>query len=142
MGDRLSSGCTAGARASLQRDGLFTMGHGIHTRVKTVTIRFSLAWLVSLALRSGLRGAEEIVGGGTFAPKFIKLSNNIIMKKRTENTKHIPLLLPSNTLDGYGQRMLFQPWRNTRELVTESTDEDKARQQQNLLALFPRSTFV
>ena len=57
MGDRLSSGCTAGARASLQRDGLFTMGHGIHTRVKTVTIRFSLAWLVSLALRSGLRGA-------------------------------------------------------------------------------------
>ena len=57
MGDRLSSGCTAGARASLQRDGLLTMGHGIHTRVKTVTIRFSLAWLVSLALRSGLRGA-------------------------------------------------------------------------------------
>ena len=61
MGDRLSSGCTAGARASLQRDGLFTMGHGIHTRVKTVTIRFSLAWLVSLALRSGLRGAENII---------------------------------------------------------------------------------
>ena len=57
MGDRLSSGCTAGACASLQRDGLLTMGHGIHTRVKTVTIRFSLAWLVSLALRSGLRGA-------------------------------------------------------------------------------------
>ena len=66
MGDRLSSGCTAGARASLQRDGLFTMGHGIHTRVKTVTIRFSLAWLVSLALRSGLRGALAFRSGNLY----------------------------------------------------------------------------
>ena len=98
--------------------------------------------VINPATGIGPESNEQIVGGETFAPKFMKLSNNIIMKKRTENAKHIPLLLPSNTLDGYGQRMLFQPWRNTRELLTESTDEEKVQQQQNLLTLFPRSTFA
>ena len=84
---------------------------------------------------------EPIVGGETGAPTFVKLSNKIIMKKRSERSKPIPLLLPSNTLDAYGQRLLFQPWRTEAELNLESTEEEKEQQKQNRLALFPRSVF-
>ena len=89
----------------------------------------------------GQESNEPIVGGDTGAPMFMKLSNKIIMKKRSDKSKPIPLLLPFNTLSDYSQRLLFQPWRLAAELYAESTDEDKVQQKQNRLALFPRSIF-
>ena len=89
----------------------------------------------------GQESNEPIVGGDTRAPKFLKLSNKIIMKKRSDRSKPIPLLLPFNTLDDYGHRMLFQPWRTAAELLIASTEEEKLQQKQNRLALFPMSIF-
>ena len=89
----------------------------------------------------GPESNEPIVGGEAGAPTFVKLSNKIIMKKRSERSKPIPLLLPSNTLDAYGQHLLFQPWRTEAELNVESTEEEKVQQKQNRIALFPRSVF-
>ena len=89
----------------------------------------------------GQESNEPIVGGETGAPMFLKLSNKIIMNKRSDRSKPIPLLLPSNTLDDFGQRLLFQPWRTAEELMAERTEEDKVQQKQNRLALYPRSIF-
>ena len=90
----------------------------------------------------GQESEELIVGGGGLrAPLSMKLSNTIIMKKRSEESKPIPVLLQCNTLNSYGERMLFQPWRSFEELVEDQNDEDKATQQQNRLKLFPLSIF-
>ena len=89
----------------------------------------------------GQESNEPIVGGESGAPTFVKLSNKIIMKKRSDRSKPIPLLLPLNTLDNYGERLLFQPWRTAAELNLESSAEEKVQQKQNRLALFPRSVF-
>ena len=89
----------------------------------------------------GQQSNEAIVGGETRAPLCMKLSNTIIMKKRSDKSKPIPLLLNTNSLDEYGERMLFQPWRCATELVLESTAEDKVQQKQNRLTLFPKSMF-
>ena len=84
---------------------------------------------------------EQIVGGDSQAPLCMKLSNKIIMVKRSEKSRFIPLLLPSTDLDEYGERVLFQPWRTAAELIQGSTEEDKVQQKQNRLALFPMSIF-
>ena len=89
----------------------------------------------------GPESNEPIVGGETGAPTFVKLSNKIIMKKRSDRSKPILLLLPMNTLDDYGRRLLFRPWRTVAELNVESTAEEKVQQKLNRLALFPRSVF-
>ena len=89
----------------------------------------------------GQASNEAIVGGETAAPTFVKLSNKIIMKKRSDRSKPIPLLLPLNTLDEYGDRLLFLPWRTAAELNVKSTAEEKVQQKRNRLALFPRSVF-
>ena len=66
-----------------------------------------------------------VVGGGELrAPLFMKLSNTIIMKKRSEKTRPIPVLLQLNTVNSYGERVLFQPWRSFEELVEGQSDED------------------
>ena len=66
-----------------------------------------------------------VVGGGELrALLFMKLSNTIIMKKRSEKTRPIPVLLQLNTVNSYGERMLFQPWRSFEELVEGQSDED------------------
>ena len=89
----------------------------------------------------GEESDEPIVGGKMGAPMSMKLSNNVIMKKRTEKTKPVPLFLRSNTVDGYAQRMLFQPWRNVDELLQPQSEEDKEKQRQNQLELFPMAIF-
>ena len=89
----------------------------------------------------GQQSNEPIVGGEGGAPTFVKLSNKIIMKKRSDRSKPIPLLLPLYTLDNYGQRLLFQPWRTAAELNLESSEDEKVQQKQNQRALFPRSIF-
>ena len=89
----------------------------------------------------GQESNDPIVGGETRAPTFMKLRNQIIMKKRSARSQPIPLLLPLNTLDDYGQHLLFQPWRTAADLLEENTEEDKLQQKQNRLALFPRSIF-
>ena len=93
---------------------------------------------------SGVGGesGEMIVGSEVSAPLFIKLSNTVIMKKRSEKSKPVPLLLRSNTLDSYGERMLFQPWRNVGELHQRQSEEEKEKQKQNLLELFPMAIFL
>ena len=92
---------------------------------------------------SGVGGDSEevIVGSELGAPLFMKLSNTVIMKRRSEKSKPVPLLLRSNTLDSYGERMLFQPWRSVEELHQKQTEEDKERQKQNRLQLFPMAIF-
>ena len=82
-----------------------------------------------------------IVGGDSNAPLCMKLSNGIIMKKRGEKDLPIPLLSPSNTLDRYGERMLFRPWRTLEELLVDNSEEEDQQLKETCLALFPMSTF-
>ena len=71
----------------------------------------------------------------------MKLANGIILKKREEKNLPVPMLLPSNTLDKYGERMLFTPWRTLEELLREDTEEEDQQIKENRLALFPMSKF-
>ena len=90
----------------------------------------------------GKDSEELIVGGGeSRAPLSMKLSNTIIMKKRSDPSKYVPLLLQYDAINEYGMRMLFQPWRSFEELVEDQSHEDKREQQQNRLTLFPMSIF-
>ena len=89
----------------------------------------------------GQQSNETIAGGETRAPLSMKLSNKIIMKKRSDKSRPIPLLLYANSLDEYGERMLFQPWRCSTELTLASTAEEKMQQKRNRLTLFPTSFF-
>ena len=82
-----------------------------------------------------------IVGGDSNAPLCMKLSNGIIMKKRGEKDLPIPLLSPSNTLDKFGERMLFRPWRTLEELLVDNSEEEDQQLKETCLALFPMSTF-
>ena len=84
---------------------------------------------------------EPIVGGSLRAPFAMKLSNSIIMKKRAEKSRPIPLLVQSKVLDDYGEHILFQPWRNLDEVGQGGCREDKEKQRQNRLELFPLSLF-
>ena len=84
----------------------------------------------------------QVVGGGNLcAPISMKLRNNIILKRRSDKSKVVPLLLHCNTLDNYGERMLFQPWRNFEELLERQEEEDKEQQKQNRLKIFPMCFF-
>ena len=90
----------------------------------------------------GKETTEVIVGGGEMMlPMFMRLSNGINMKKRSDPSKMVPLLLHNRDIDDYGNRLLFQPWRNVEELVQDQTDDDKRIQRQNCLAIFPMGTF-
>ena len=90
----------------------------------------------------GEESGELVVGGGNLrAPLSMKLSNTIIMKRRSNRSRPVPLLLRYNTLDSYGERMLFQPWRTLEELVQDQAEEDKEQQKQNRLKIFPMSIF-
>ena len=89
----------------------------------------------------GEDSGELIVGGELRAPQCMKLSNNVIMKKRSDKSRPVPLLLRTNMLDSFGERMLFQPWRNVNELVQGQSEKDKEEQQRNRLQLFPMAIF-
>ena len=85
---------------------------------------------------------EPIVGeGNVMAPLFMSLSNNIIMKKRSDISKAVPLLLNYDAIDGCGERMMFQPWTTFQELHENQSIEDKKKQQENRLELFPLGIF-
>ena len=75
------------------------------------------------------------------APMAMKLSNNVIMKRRRDKNRPVPIFLKSNTLDSYGERMLFQPWRSVDELLGRQSEEDKEKQKQIRLELFPMAMF-
>ena len=89
----------------------------------------------------GEESEEPIVGGEMRAPMAMKLSNNVIMKKRRDKNRPVPLFFKSNTLDSFGERMLFQPWRSVDELLRRQSEEDKEKQKQNRLELFPMAIF-
>ena len=89
----------------------------------------------------GLESSEPVIGGNARAPLFLKLTNGIIMKKRNESSKPVPLLLFSNSVDSYEDRILFKPWRNLEDVTAEGSEEESAQQRQNQLALFPMSVF-
>ena len=63
------------------------------------------------------------------------------MKKRTEKKAPVPVLLPSNTLDSYGERMMFKPWQVLDELLEQDTEEEQAQLKEIRLALFPMGIF-
>ena len=84
---------------------------------------------------------EPIIGGEGRCPLFMRLSNKIVVKKRVDKSKFVPLLLKSSTLDNYSERMLFSAWRNLDELVNDATDEQKLMMEANRLAVFPTSCF-
>ena len=71
----------------------------------------------------------------------MSLSNNIIMKKRSDISKAVPLLLNYDAIDGCGERMMFQPWTTFQELHENQSIEDKKKQQENRLELFPLGIF-
>ena len=71
----------------------------------------------------------------------MKLSNEVIMKKRSERSRPVPVLQHHNTLNSYGERLLFRPWRSLEELAEEQSDQDKEIQQQNRLQMFPMGIF-
>ena len=89
----------------------------------------------------GPESSELIIGGFSRAPLFMKLTNNKIMKKRTDRSRPVPLLLMANSVDAYEQRILFQPWTNLDEIVTEGSEAERVQQRQNQLSLFPMSVF-
>ena len=90
----------------------------------------------------GEDSVEPIVGGEDVrAPLFMSLSNNIIMKKRSDSSEAVPLLLNQNAIDSYGERMMFQPWGAIQELDEDQSIEDKRKQKENRLNLFPLSIF-
>ena len=97
--------------------------------------------IVDPVTKVGEDSGEAIVGGELRAPLAMKLSNTVIMKKRLERQKPVPLLLRSNILDSYGERMLFHPWRNVDELHQRQSEEEKEKQKQNRLELFPMGIF-
>ena len=85
---------------------------------------------------------EPIIGEEGRMPLYVKLSNKVILKKRSEHSTPVPLLLGSNNLDAYGEKMLFQPWRQLDELSVESTEEEKSVQSQIRQTLFPTGNFT
>ena len=90
----------------------------------------------------GKETTELIVGGADMTlPMYMRLSNGIIMKKRSDPSKMVPVLLQNREIYDYGSRLLFQPWRNVGELVEDQSDDDKRTQKQNCLAIFPMGIF-
>ena len=94
---------------------------------------------------TGLGGESEdvIVGGQTFSPIYMQLTNRKVVKRRTrgDKAKPVPILLHTNTLDDYGERILFKPWRSKEELLNEASEEEKSRCKQIRLQLFPMGVF-
>ena len=90
----------------------------------------------------GADSGEPIIGGEGRVPLYVKLSNKILLKKRSDQSRPVPLLLGSSSLDSYGDRMLFRPWRQLDELSAEATEAEKLLQSQVRLALFPTNTFT
>ena len=84
---------------------------------------------------------ELIVGSELRAPLSIQLSNSVVMKKRTGKSKPVPLFLPGNSLDNFGARLLFLPWRSSEELHQRLSEEERAKIKQNRLQLFPMAEF-
>ena len=89
----------------------------------------------------GPESEESIVGGPLRVPLYVRLSNNIKMKKRTEGARPVPLMLKSDTLDPYGERLLFKCWRNFEELDDEVSEAELTQQTRIRLSLFPMSIF-
>lgn len=85
----------------------------------------------------GFASNETIIGRTSRVPLYIKLTNGIKMKKRTAISRPIPLLLFSNSLDPYEDRILFNPWRNIEDVNEEGTEEDRVQQRQNRLTKEP-----
>ena len=89
----------------------------------------------------GRETEDPIIGADGKLPTSMRLSNGIIMKKRSDPSNHIPLLLQYKEITDYGSRLMFQPWRQLEELIADQSAEDERRQQQNCLALFPMGIF-
>ena len=89
----------------------------------------------------GEESTESIVGGVNRAPICMKLSNKVIMKMRSKKSRPVLLLLQSKILNSYGERMLFQPWRKVEELTERQSEEEKEKQKENCLELFPMAIF-
>ena len=91
----------------------------------------------------GRETGQAIVGGGDLSlPMYMRLSNGVIMKKRSDPSRHALLLLKYKETDDYGSRLMFQPWSTLEELAGNQNDEDKEIQGQNCRAMFPMAEFL
>ena len=84
---------------------------------------------------------ELIIGGEGRCPMFMRLSNKMIVKKRSDKSLPLIPLLLNSSLDNHSEKMLFLPWRNFDDLVNDATDEEKLTMAENRLAIFPTSCF-
>ena len=89
----------------------------------------------------GADSDDFIVGGETKVPVSMKLSNGVLMKKRSEKPKPVPLLMRNNSLDSYGERLLFGTWRSLGDLHQPQSEAERERLRQNRLKLFPFAVF-
>ena len=89
----------------------------------------------------GKESEHMIVGGQLRAPTCIKLSNDVIMNKRKGQSKPVPMFLRHNTLDNFGERLLFLPWSSLDVLHQRLSEDEEEKLKQNRLQLFPTAIF-
>ena len=84
----------------------------------------------------------DLVAGtsNTFAPKAMRLTNDKIMKRRTDN-KAVPHLLFSGLMSKYGSQLMWGPWQNLEEITGQQDESETEEQQRTRLQLFPLSRF-
>ena len=88
----------------------------------------------------GPDSSTTITGALNWAPISIKLSNGMIMVKRSGNGA-VPNLLYSGALNRYSNTLLFNPWRELESIRVDQEDVETAAQREIRLELFPWSVF-
>ena len=88
----------------------------------------------------GPESSTTIAGTINWAPTSIKLSNGMIMVKRSA-AGAVPHLLFSGALDRYSNTLLFSPWRELESIHVDQEDIETAAQRKIRLELFPLSVF-
>lgn len=85
---------------------------------------------------------SDLVAGtnNTFAPKAMKLANDKIMKRRTEE-KAVPHLLFSGLMSRHGSELMWTPWKNLEEITGDQDEKETAEQRRTRLQIFPLSRF-
>ena len=89
----------------------------------------------------GADSEDFIVGGDIKVPLSMRLATGVIMRRRSEKPKPVPLLLRSNCLDSYGERLLFGTWRSLGDLHEPQSETEKERLRHCRLQLFPFGVF-
>ena len=86
--------------------------------------------------------SSDLVAGtrNTFAPKAMRLANDKIMKKRTDD-KVVPHLLFSGMMSRHGSQLMWDPWQKLEDVTGQQDEIETAEQRQTRLHIFPLSKF-